>query len=146
MNRTPDRSRPDEVRADAAFGTLVEGLSIEPGGALAVLRPTGDHPVAAIATWFTRAIDACRECGVPSLLILTSGLDPVPHPTLLDRFLIVEELAEHAGGRVAIAFVLAKPVEPRNFAKKAAVALGLVAESFDDEASARDWLARQREP
>ena len=53
----------------------------------------------------SRAIAHCRDQGVSRLLIDASGLEDLPIPSLVDRFLMVEDWAQAAQSTVVVALV-----------------------------------------
>ena len=74
---------------------------------------------------------------------IPSGLDDVPVPSLVDRFLAVEEWARAASGMVVVALVVhAHYIRADKFGSKVAADLGLGYEMFDDEAEAFAWIGR----
>lgn len=94
------------------------------------------------------AVDFVAECvayarrrALGRLMVDCSGLEGVPVPTLVDRFLAVEEWARAAGGMVVVAMVVHEHlIHPERFGVKLAAELGLHCNVFADEASAVDWL------
>ena len=78
----------------------------------------------------SRAIADCRDHGVSRLLIDASGLEDLPIPSLVDRFLMVEDWAQAAQSTVVAALVVpAKYIHPRKFGVKVEPASGLSATS-----------------
>jgi hypothetical protein len=95
------------------------------------------------------AIAHCRGNGIRMLLVDTTGLVGLPIPTLLDRFLMMEDWAEQAMGTVVVAMV-ARPeyIHARKFGVKVALEFGLVCDVCTSEADAVAWLdatARERD-
>ncbi|MFO1395448.1 MAG: hypothetical protein U1F48_00140 [Burkholderiales bacterium] len=105
------------------------------------LRPRGACSLVEAVDLVSAAIERCREKGVQRLLVDATGLEGLPIPTLLDRFLMVEDWAAQAGGRVAVALV-AQPeyIHPRKFGVTVARHLGLVCDIYDSEREAEAWL------
>ena len=87
------------------------------------------------------AIAYCRESGVTKLLIDVTDLTDLPIPTLVDRFLMVEEWAELADGTVVVAMV-APPehIHPDKFGVKVALHFGLICDVYTSVADASKWL------
>jgi hypothetical protein len=108
---------------------------------LCCFRPRGRHSLVGAVELVSDAISTCRTRGVPRLLVDVTGLTDLPIPSLIDRFLMVEDWAQEAKGLVVVAMV-AHPeyIHPKKFGVKAALHLGLVCDVFTDEAPAIDWL------
>ena len=68
---------------------------------LCQFRPKGEYSLIETVELITRVIAYCREGGVRKLLINATGLIGVPVPSLVDRFLMVEEWAHEAKGTVS---------------------------------------------
>lgn len=118
----------------------LEALTFSDG--LATFRPQGRHSLVAAVDLVSSAIARCRERGTRMLLVDTTGFEGLPVPTLLDRFLMVEDWAAEATGLVAVAMV-ARPeyIHPRKFGVTVARHLGLVCDVYASEAEASAWLA-----
>jgi hypothetical protein len=119
-------------------------LTLEPQetrGGLCRYRPQGQYSLVEAVGLVSAAIAYCRERGVNKLLIDTRGLVGVPIPTLVDRFLMVEEWAEEAGGMVIVVMVTSPQyIHPRKFGVKAAAHFGLICDVFTSEEDASRWL------
>ena len=63
-------------------------------------RPRGDCSLVEAVDLITRAIAYCRERSVKRLLVNATGLTGVPIPSLVDRFLMMEELEQEWQGLV----------------------------------------------
>jgi hypothetical protein len=75
------------------------------------------------------------------LLIDVTGLSDLPIPTLVDRFLMVEDWAQEAKGTVVVAMV--EPPEyihPSKFGAKAGAHFGLICDVYSAEDDALKWL------
>lgn len=104
-------------------------------------RPTGPYTLVSAVEAISEAIRDCRMHGARWLLVNATGMTGVPHPTLVDRFLAVEEWAETASGTVTVALAIhADKIHPQKFGIKVAEHLGLVADVFAEEADALAWL------
>lgn len=105
-------------------------------------RPRGRHSLVDAVNLVTSAIAQCRARGVPLLLVDCTGFEGLPIPTLLDRFLMVEDWAAEAAGMVAMA-LLAEPqyIHPRKFGVTVAAHLGMVCDVFESEPEAVAWMA-----
>jgi hypothetical protein len=104
-------------------------------------RPHGQYSLVEAVELVSAAIAYCRERGVGKLLIDTRGLAGVPIPTLVDRFLMVEEWAAESGGTVVVVMVTSPQyIHPRKFGVKAAAHFGLICDVFTSEEDASQWL------
>ena len=106
-----------------------------------VFRPRGTTTLVEAVEFVADCVAYCRSRALGRLMIDGRGLEGVPVPSLVDRFLAVEEWARASGGMVAVALV----VEPRlihadRFGVRVAADLGLTGEVFVDESQARSWL------
>jgi hypothetical protein len=108
-------------------------------------RPRGKSSLVETVELITRAIAYCRDRRIDKLLVVTTGLVGVSIPTLIDRFLMVEEWARAAKGMVVGALV-ARPeyIHPEKFGVRVAADLGWVADVFTSEADALKWLSNYR--
>jgi hypothetical protein len=89
----------------------------------------------------SRAIAHCRDRGVSRLLIDGSGFEDLPIPSLVDRFLMVEDWAQAAQGTVVVALVAQpKYIHPRKFGVKVAASFGLICDVYASEPAAMKWL------
>jgi hypothetical protein len=89
----------------------------------------------------SQAIAQCRHRGVRMLLVDTTGLVDLPVPSLVDRFLMVEDWAQEARGTVVVAMVASPEyIHPRKFGVKVALKFGLVCDVYPFEADAIAWL------
>jgi hypothetical protein len=87
-------------------------------------------------------IEHCRERRIGRLLFNGTGLTGVPVPSLVDRFLMVEEWAFTAQSMVAVALVVhAEYIHPRKFGMVVAADLGLTCNVLTTEEDALRWLA-----
>ena len=89
----------------------------------------------------SRAISNCRKQSVNNLLIDVTGLVDLPIPTLVDRFLMVEDWAQEAKGTVTVVLV-APPeyIHPRKFGVKVALHFGLICDVYTSGEAASKWL------
>ena len=88
------------------------------------------------------AIDFCRDRGIAKLLVNATGLVGLPVPSLVDRFLLIEDFAQRANKQVVLALVIhADYIHPRKFGVKAAADFGMLLDVFTSEAQALEWLA-----
>jgi hypothetical protein len=106
-------------------------------------RPQGECTLVEAVDAIRDTIERCRERGVNALLVVGTGLTGVAMPTLVDRFLMIEEWAHEARGMVVVALVAhAEYIHPEKFGVKVAADLGLTIDVFTDEDAAIAWLAR----
>ncbi len=113
--------------------TFVDGIG--------TFRPRGHHTLVEAVDMVSTAIAQCRSRSVRLLLVDATGLEGLPIPSLLDRFLMVEDWAEQANGMVAISLV-AQPeyIHPRKFGVTVARHMGLACDIHESEQEASEWL------
>jgi hypothetical protein len=121
--------------------TAREPGSLEIVDGVASFRPHGTYTLVEAVALVSSAIAYCRDRGVPRLLIDGTALTGLSIPTLVDRFLMVEEWAHQADGVVVVALVtLPKYIHPEKFGVKLALDFGLVADVYSSEEAAWKWL------
>jgi len=124
---------------------LPEYLEIKEG--VCEFRPRGESTLVETVTLITSAIAYCRQRRIDKLLVDATGLDGVPIPTLVYRFLMVEEWAEVAESMVVGALVVhAEYIHPEKFGVRVAAAFGLEIDVFTSEDDAFMWLSLSRKP
>jgi hypothetical protein len=109
---------------------------------IAEFRPRGKCTLVEAVDLITEAIGYCRGRRIDKLLVVTTGLVGVSIPTLVDRFLMIEEWALKSNG-VVVAALVASPeyIHPQRFGLRVAADFGLVADIFTSEADALKWLS-----
>ena len=108
-------------------------------------RPRGESSLVETVELITRAIAYCRDRHIVKLLVVTTGLVGVSIPTLIDRFLMVEEWAREAKGMVVAALVASPEyIHPEKFGVRVAADFGFVADVFTSEPDALKWLSNYR--
>jgi hypothetical protein len=116
--------------------------SFEVKDGIGVFRPVGEHSLVEIVDRVKDTIGRCRDQRLPGLLVTARGVYGVAMPTLIDRFLAIEEWAETAQGMLVVALVVhPQYIHPRKFGVKVAADFGLTADVFTSELNARAWLA-----
>ncbi len=119
---------------------MAQPLVIDDAG-ICTFRPAGDYSMVSIVDAINQAIRYCREAGFPRLLVDATLVTGVPVPSLVDRFLAIEDWAESARGVVAVAMVVhAEYIHPQRFGIKFARHIGLLADVAEQESEARAWL------
>ena len=104
-------------------------------------RPRGRHSLVEAVALVSSAISYCRESGVTKLLVDVTDLTGLPIPTLVDRFLMVEEWAELANGMVVVALVApTEHIHPDKFGVKVALHFGLICDVYTSVEDASKWL------
>jgi len=117
----------------------MQPLEIRDGMCLYRLR--GRHSLVEAVDLISRAIAESRRSGVTRLLIDVTGVEELPVPTLVDRFLMVEDWAHAAQGMVSVAMVThARYIHPRKFGVTVAAHLGLTCDVFTSRDAAAKWL------
>ena len=87
------------------------------------------------------AITWCRKQAIRKLLFDARGFVGVPVPTLVDRFLMVEDWAAAASGMVLVVLVVRPEyIHPQKFGVKVAATFGLTADVHTSESDAVAWL------
>ena len=118
----------------------VEPLDIRNG--LCIYRPRGKYSLVEAVNLVSAAIAYCRAKGAKSVLIDATGFEGLPMPTLVDRFLMVEDWAQHAEGIVVVALVAPHEyIHPRKFGVKVAQHFGLICDVYTSEEEALKWLS-----
>jgi hypothetical protein len=114
---------------------------LENSNGLWTYRPRGKHSLVEAVALVSSAISCCRESGVTKLLIDVTDLTDLSIPTLVDRFLMVEEWAQLANGTVVVAIV-APPehIHPDKFGMKVALHFGLICDVYTSVEDASKWL------
>ena len=118
----------------------LESLGFHNG--LGTFRPRGRYSLVDAVDLVSNAIAHCRERNVSMLLVDATGFIDLPVPTLVDRFLMVEDWAHEAKATVIVALVA--PVEyvhPRKFGVKVALDFGLICDVYSSEVEASKWLS-----
>lgn len=89
------------------------------------------------------AITYCRGQGLDKLLVNVIGIEGLPMPTMVDRFLAAEEWAREAEGMMVAVVLVAhgEYIHPKKFGVKVARELGLMLDVYTSEADALEWLA-----
>jgi hypothetical protein len=124
---------------------MADYLEIKAG--IGEFRPRGECALVEAVDLITDAIGHCRDRRVNRLLVVTTGLVGVSIPTLVDRFLMVEQWAREASGMVVVAMVASPEyVHPQKFGVIVAADLGLVADVFTSESDALKWLSNYDPP
>jgi hypothetical protein len=119
---------------------MLENLELVDG--MCRFRPRGEYSLVAAVDLINRAIAHCRDRHIAKLLVVGTGLTGVPIPSLVDRFLLVEDWAQEARGRVIVALVVHDEyIDPTKFGVRAAADFGLTLDVCSSEADALAWLA-----
>jgi len=115
---------------------------LEVVGGIGVSRPQGESSLVEAVELVRSAVENCRRKKLPKLLFNATGLTGVSIPTLVDRFLAVEEWAQEAEGLVSVALVVhPEYIHPHKFGVVVAAHFGLQADVFTNETEAFDWFA-----
>jgi hypothetical protein len=106
-----------------------------------IYRPRGQFSLVDAVDLVTRAIAHCRESEANKLLVDATGFIDLPIPTLLDRFLMVEDWAQEAKSVVVVAMVASPEyIHPRKFGVNVALQFGLICDVYSSEEDASAWL------
>jgi len=124
---------------------LPEPLVVVDG--VCLFRPRGECSLVEAVDLISRAIGYCRKRSIVKLLVNGTGLVGMSVPSLVDRFLMVEEWAHKANGFVIVVLVVdAKYIHPQKFGVKVAADFGLMCDVYDSEPPALDWLSGATPP
>jgi hypothetical protein len=124
---------------------MTDHLEVREG--MCQFRPRGESSLVEAVDLITEAIAYCRDRRIGRLLIVGNDLLGVSIPTLVDRFLMVEEWAQAARGMI-VAAIVARPeyIHPEKFGVKVAADFGLTVDVFTSEVDALKWLSTYRPP
>ena len=115
--------------------------AIEVSDGLCKYCPRGKYSLVEAVDLISRAIAECRRSGARRLMIDVTGVEELPVPTLVDRFLMVEDWAQAAQGMVVVAMVThPRYIHPRKFGVTVAAHLGLTCDVFTSRDAASKWL------
>jgi hypothetical protein len=104
-------------------------------------RPPDTASIVEVVELVAQAIAYCRQQQCPRLLVDVSRLTHLAPPTMVDRFLIVEDWAREAQGMVVVAVVAPeKLIDPDRFGVKLAAHSGMKGNIFASEREATAWL------
>ncbi len=124
---------------------MLEHLHVTDG--ICRFRPRGQCSLVEAAELIIRAIVYCRDRRITKLLVDGTGLVGLTVPSLIDRFLLAEELAYAARGVVVVALVVhAEYIHPAKFGARAAGDFGLMFDVYTSETEALDWLVSVADP
>lgn len=118
---------------------MPEHLEVRDG--FCYFSPRGESSLVEAVAHTTSAFAYCRAHRKAKLLVDLTGLVGVAIPSLVDRFLMIEEWAVESRGMV-VAAVVAQPehIHPEKFGVRVAADLGLVVNIFTNEEAASQWL------
>jgi hypothetical protein len=117
--------------------------SVEESRGICRFRFRGECDLVEATELVRKALAYCRTRNIPKILIDGRDLTGLPIPSLIDRFLMVDEWAQEAGGVIVMVLVVQPQyIHPDKFGVKVAADLGLRANVFPDEAEAFVWLSR----
>jgi hypothetical protein len=117
--------------------------SFEVVGDRAYFRPTGVFSLDEAIALVDEAIVAAREHRARQILVNMLGTDGYPSPTIIERYLCVEDWAILAGGALQFALVVRPElIDRKRFGVMVAANRGLFADIFPTEAEAVAWLDR----
>ncbi len=103
--------------------------------------PSGEYSLVDAVDLVSNAIAHCRDRGVDRLLVDVTGITGIPIPTLVERFLMVEDWAHESSGKVIVAMVTtAEYIHPQKFGVRVAERFGLVCDVYTSTPDALSWL------
>jgi len=119
--------------------------SVEESEGICRFRFRGECDLVEATELIRKALAYCRARNIPKLLVDGRGLTGLPIPSLIDRFLMVDEWAQEAGGVIVMVLVVQPQyIHSEKFGVKVAEDLGFRANVFPDEAEAFVWLSRMK--
>jgi hypothetical protein len=120
---------------------------LEQRDGICFFRPRGEFTLSDAVDLVTRAIAYCRGRAVDRLLVDATGLEGVPVPSLVDRFLMAEEWAQEATGMVTVVMVIGPEyIHKEKFGVKVAAHFGLTVDVYTSEEAALRWFAAGAPP
>jgi hypothetical protein len=103
--------------------------------------PSGEYSLVDAVDLVSDAIAHCRDRGIDRLLVDVTGVTGIPVPTLVERFLMVEDWAHESRSKVTVAMVTTPEyIHPQKFGVKVAERFGLVCDVFTSAPEALEWL------
>jgi len=122
------------------MSTMPTHMHVEDG--VCRFHPRGECTLVEAVDLVSRAIAYCRSERLRKLLVNASELTGVPVPSLVDRFLMVEEWAWEAKSMVVVVMVVqAEYIHPKKFGVMVAADFGLTVDVYTSEAEALAWLS-----
>jgi hypothetical protein len=124
---------------------LLENMEVREG--ICRFRLAGEFTLIEAVELITSAITHCREQRLDRLLVDGTGMIGVPIPSLVDRFLMVEEWASEAKGMVTVVLVVdAAYIHPEKFGVRVAADFGLTCDVYASVPEALAWLSSRAHP
>jgi len=120
--------------------SMLEHLEVNDG--VGRYHPRGEFTLVEAVDLIGSAIALCRSEQLQKLLINATDVTGVPVPSLVDRFLMVEEWAREAKSMVVVVLVVrAEYIHPKKFGVMVAVDFGLTMDVYTSESDALAWLS-----
>jgi hypothetical protein len=120
--------------------SMLEHLEVKDG--VCRFHPRGECTLVETVDLISSAIAYCRREKVRKLLVNATDLTGVPVPSLVDRFLMVEEWAREAKSMVVVAMVVPPEyIHPKKFGVMVAKDFGLTVDVYTSEIDALAWLS-----
>jgi hypothetical protein len=124
---------------------LPEHLEVVEG--ICQFRPRGESSLVEAVDLINSAIAYCRDRRIGKLLVDGTGLVGIPVPSLVDRFLMVEQWAQEAKSMVVVVLVVhAEYIHPEKFGVRVAADFGLISDVYTSETDALRWLLNVAAP
>jgi len=144
---------------DAAHGAALKGprpimdTPANPSAAVDVVdgigrcRPGGTYSLVEAVDLVSRTIAHCRTTGIQRLLFDATSMTGFPVPSLIERFLMVEDWAQESVGKVTVAMVAHDEyIHPQKFGVRVAERFGLACDVFTAPDDALQWLTDGARP
>lgn len=106
----------------------------------ACFRPTGQVTFNEAVAIIANAISQASDKDMQRLLVVTTSLRGFPYPTTSERYFMAEQWASRARGLRLSVVARAEVIDPLRFGIMVARKLGLMADVFDSEKEAVEWL------
>jgi hypothetical protein len=124
---------------DLRNSPMLKTLEIVDG--IAYFRPVGESTLVDTVELIHLAIGECRSRRADKLLVDGRGLAGVAIPSLVDRFLMMEQWAHKSSGMVVVVLVIhPEYIHPQKFGVRVAADFGLTADVYTSEPEALKWL------
>jgi len=116
-----------------------EFLSLENG--LAIFAPRIEVSLEKAVDMITEAILFCRANDIEGLLVDARELRGFSQPSVVDRYWFARKWASEAKGEVVLSFIQRpEMIDPEKIGPTISANAGLMANVFETEAEAREWL------
>jgi hypothetical protein len=106
----------------------------------ACFRPTGEVTFNEAVVIIGNAISQAEDKDLKRLLVVTTSMRGFPYPTSSERYYMADQWAARARGLILSMVARAEVIDPLRFGIMVARKKGLMANVFDSENEAVEWL------